>query len=135
MFLLQKNVPNFKVIRMFAYYTTTLLLFIVHLIFREKERFSPEIKIILQKYGVLQIKSRQIRYQIWNYYSKMVEVMTFLCVLLHVECLPFLPSTTENNNLLVLSIAINVKLLIRYYARYVTKKGTMRYASPEKFYF
>ena len=88
MFLLQKNVPNFKVIKMFvfAYCTTALItIFIVHLIFREIERFSPEIKIILQKYGVLQIKSRQIRYQIWHYYSKMVEVMTFLCILLHVR--------------------------------------------------
>ena len=57
----------------------------VHLIFRETETFSPEIKIILHKYGVLQIKSRQIRYQIWHYYTMKVEVMKFLCVLLHVS--------------------------------------------------
>ena len=48
----------------FAYCTTTLINFIMYLIVRETETFLPEIKIILQKYGVLQIKSRQIRYQI-----------------------------------------------------------------------
>ena len=79
------------------------------------ERFSPEIKIILQKYGVLQIKSRQIRYQIWHYYSKKIEVMTFLCVLLHVSVyLSFLALQRKQQSLGFQDIAINVKLLTRY---------------------
>ena len=62
MFSLQKYVPNFKVIKMFVFAYGTVLITINRAPnSQETVTFSPENKIILQKYGV-QINSRQIRY-------------------------------------------------------------------------
>ena len=64
-FKLQKNGPNFKVVSrfVFAYFTMFLITFYCASYSQEE---VPENKIILQKYGVLQIKSHhhQIHYQI-----------------------------------------------------------------------
>ena len=62
------------------------------------------------------MKSRQILYQIWHYYSNMVDVMTFSCVLLHVRVstFSFLALQGKRKSFGFQDIAIDMKLLTKY---------------------